>query len=70
MTHTCRIDGCDTQIRAEFLMCHGHWRLVPFFLQDEVNKQYRRWQKSGTELPSPEYQRAVKIALDAVQEAE
>ena len=51
-------------------MCHGHWRKVPFFLQDEVNKQYGRWQKSGTVVPSPEYTRAVKIALDAVQEEE
>ena len=65
-THTCHVTDCDTQIRDEFLMCHAHWKQVPFDLQDEVNRQYGLWKTGGSKMPSKAYASAAQDALTSV----
>jgi hypothetical protein len=39
--HTCAAPGCSKAIGESYLMCYGHWQLVPKAVQAEVNRTWR-----------------------------
>ena len=42
MSHKCPCAACTTFISDEKLMCASHWKLVPTFLQRDVNNYWRK----------------------------
>lgn len=40
-THTCAAPGCGRAIGESYLMCYGHWQLVPKAVQAEVHRTWR-----------------------------
>ncbi len=49
MSHECPADDCVVSCDA-VLMCRKHWRMVPRFMQREVNGAWRAFQKADVTL--------------------
>lgn len=67
--HHCHADGCDVPMAPKLFMCLKHWSLVPFPLQREIWKYYRRGQERDKD-PSADYMRVARQAIRAVAEKE
>jgi len=67
--HHCHANGCNRACKPEMLMCYPHWRMVPVDLQRDVYRHYRKGQCDDKN-PSPEWLRAARAAIDAVQALE
>ena len=55
----CRVTGCSNRIPDRYLMCPGHWRMVP----PEVK---RLWQTQWTEERTPGWREALTENLREV----
>ena len=63
-THPCPATGCGLTVYYTYLMCPGHWRLVPKPLQNAVYAAWLHGEGEGTE----EHIRAIDAAIRAVNE--
>lgn len=68
--HRCLALGCREKVKAGFLMCRPHWRLVPKDLQQVITEEYQTAVKAREAATSPRYRRAVLDAIKAVQKGE
>lgn len=41
LTHVCPINECPDALKRHILMCRPHWRMVPKFMQRDVNGTWR-----------------------------
>jgi hypothetical protein len=41
--HKCPVEGCETNVKREYLMCTLHWWRVSTRTQREVFKTFRAW---------------------------
>lgn len=69
MAHHCHATNCEVPVKPEYLMCRGHWAMVPSNLQRRVWRTYRRGQCDDRN-PSREYLFAARDAVRFVAEAE
>lgn len=46
-TKDCPIDGCETRVYLDFLMCSVHWRRVPAETQVAVNTNWQNWRSTS-----------------------
>ncbi len=67
--HFCHALECEVSIDPRLLMCYGHWGLVPKSLKQQVYRTYRKGQEIDKG-PSPEYIRAARAAIVAVEQAQ
>lgn len=66
--HPCRAEGppaCSKMVGYQFLMCAGHWRMVPYRIKAKVLALWAEVRANGGSL-SEEYLTAIKEASDAV----
>lgn len=65
--HPCATPGCDKQVEASRLMCVGHWKALPAWIQREVNAT---WKRVHRDRPAYEDARgqAVKFWADKAEE--
>lgn len=60
----CAVRDCGVKIRAGYLMCGAHWRMIPLKEQRAVNRAWRTLLAGGGLGP---YNLVVKLALRAVE---
>jgi ribosomal protein S14 len=69
-THRCVATGCKRVILEKFLMCPGHWRLVPKVLQTEIWREYFHCQRHKVRTIAHEpYMAAINKAITHVASA-
>lgn len=69
MDHHCHARRCDTSCKPELLMCPGHWKMVPYVLQQRVWNTYRPGQCDDKQ-PSEAWHAAADAAIEYVARAE
>jgi hypothetical protein len=67
--HRCHVERCITPVPPAMLMCTRHWRLVPYPMQREVWKHYRKGQEVDKR-PTKEYLVAANTACNFVRDRE
>lgn len=67
--HHCHVPNCPRRVDPRYLMCPGHWGLVPKGLQDLVWRAYRPGQEVDKR-PSADYLEAAKRAIAAAVQQE
>ena len=65
--HTCRADGCSTEIPRRMLLCMPCWRRVPRDIQRRVAATYQIGQWRGLVSPSAAWCEAADEAIAAVR---
>ena len=68
-THTCHAVGCKVPVAPKFLMCHRHWKLVPYKLQNDVWHHYQHGQEISKQA-SAGYLNAADVAIKHVYRVE
>jgi hypothetical protein len=66
MSHTCGVRICTKEIAPSRLMCADDWKRVPYKMQTDVWKYYRKGQNALT--ASQEYLKAAQAAIDKASE--
>lgn len=62
-THRCPVPGCGHYVLDRYLMCHRHWLMVPYPLQQAV---YRANAARGSIDGLRNYRLAVKAAIESI----
>ncbi len=68
-THFCHAMECEVPVDPRLLMCARHWEMVPKPLKQQVYRTYRKGPERDKS-PSPEYVRAARAAIVAVEQAQ